>query len=145
MQDRPFKKRGKSGLPPESPIQETRLWQMVIVQALMDALSRTEDKQAPHRKREAIAWIKSYSEDFVTVCLCAGLDPASIREKSLRAIAKGTRLRTEMGKAPDYHKRKLYRMRYKQIRNENTIRMAATAIIAMVVNTGKTQELYGTQ
>lgn len=68
---------------------ETALWTAVITQALMDAGSASAKPEAQHEKAKAIRWLLGNSEDFITVCQNAGKDPAYIREKAKKAIARG--------------------------------------------------------
>lgn len=68
---------------------ETALWRAVITQALMDAGSESRKPEAAQEKRQAIRWLLGNSEDFITVCLNADLDPSHIRSKALAAIERG--------------------------------------------------------
>lgn len=68
---------------------EMALWTAVITQALMDAGSESRKPDAQHEKAKAIRWLLGNSEDFVTVCQNAGLDPDNIRRKALSAIERG--------------------------------------------------------
>ena len=68
---------------------EMALWTAVITQALMDAGSESSKPEAQHEKAKAIRWLLGNSEDFITVCQNAGLDPQSIRQKAMSAIERG--------------------------------------------------------
>lgn len=86
---------------------EQLLWLAVLVQALDDVLgrvvttSRLEEKAT--LRDEAINWFRGNGRDFQDVCLCAGLDPAVVREHALKlidgaAIAPKARRRRRQGK-----------------------------------------------
>lgn len=77
---------------------ETALWKAVITQALMDAGSQSNKNEAQHDKAKAIRWLLGNSEDFVTVCLNADLDPQSVRKKAMAAIERGCIWRQGMAK-----------------------------------------------
>lgn len=68
---------------------ERALWAAVITQALMDAGSESRKPEARHEKAKAIRWLLGNSEDFVTVCQNADLDPQYVREKAKMAIERG--------------------------------------------------------
>src|ERR1700743_2937877 len=91
-----------------------RLWQMVILQAMQDALSRSTNLQETFDRNNALQWLTGETRDFYTVCDYAGMNPNYIRENAKKAIGNGVRIRREMGKAPDYEKRKKYRIKYKK-------------------------------
>lgn len=57
---------------------EQALWRAVILQMVTDALSLSRKSEARHYKREALAWLTSYSRDFRTVCELAGFEPEYI-------------------------------------------------------------------
>jgi hypothetical protein len=75
---------------------EMAMWTAVITQALMDAGSESAKPEAQHEKAKAIRWLLGNSEDFVTVCQNAGLDPQSIRKKAMLAIERGCVWRSGM-------------------------------------------------
>lgn len=77
---------------------EMALWSAVITQALMDAGSESRKPEAQHEKAKAIRWLLGNSEDFITVCLNAGLDPHYIRSKAKEAIERGCVWRSGMAK-----------------------------------------------
>lgn len=68
---------------------ERALWSAVITQALMDAGSASKKPEAQHEKAKAIRWLLGNSEDFITVCQNADLDPHYVREKAKAAIDRG--------------------------------------------------------
>jgi hypothetical protein len=75
---------------PYNPVKgEMALWTAVITQALMDAGSQSAKPEAQHDKAKATRWLLGNSEDFVTVCLNAGLEPKVIRQKAMAAIERG--------------------------------------------------------
>lgn len=60
---------------------ETAMWKSVILQSLIDVASnskRSEDKLA---KTKALNWLSIDSDDFVTVCYYASLDPEWVLKK----------------------------------------------------------------
>jgi len=58
-----------------------RLWQKVILQAVMDAESNIATSQARAGKLHARAWLTGSSPDFTMVCELAGFDPQDIRAR----------------------------------------------------------------
>lgn len=68
---------------------EKALWAAVITQALMDAGSESRKPEARHEKAKAIRWLLGNSEDFITVCQNAELDPQYVRSKAKAAIERG--------------------------------------------------------
>lgn len=68
---------------------EKALWAAVITQALMDAGSESRKPEARHEKAKAIRWLLGNSEDFITVCQNADLDPQYVRGKAKAAIERG--------------------------------------------------------
>lgn len=68
---------------------ECALWKAVITQALMDAGSKSLKPESTQEKRRAIQWLLGGSDDFITVCLHADLDPEYVREKARIAIQRG--------------------------------------------------------
>lgn len=65
---------------------EQYMWRAVVAQALSDAASNSYKPEARYHRRQAIAWLTGMSEDFITVCELAGLDPKFIREKAMTAL-----------------------------------------------------------
>lgn len=57
-------------------------------------------------------WFLPENEEFIIICENAGFDPNYIYEKTMRAMAKGARLRVALGKARDYENRRAYMRRY---------------------------------
>lgn len=68
---------------------EPSLWRAVITQALMDAASQSQKPEAHKHRHDAIEWLRGDSEDFMSVCEYADLDPAYIREQAALALARG--------------------------------------------------------
>lgn len=92
---------------------ERALWVAVITQAMMDALSRSQNAEARFHKHEAINWITGNNPGFTLVCLLAGFDPSYIRRKCKRALIAPRPWRAEAGKGKRYIERKAYRERKK--------------------------------
>ncbi len=92
---------------------ESALWVAVITQAMMDALSKSKNKEAQYHKHEAIRWLTESSKDFIEVCLNAGLNPDDVRRKAKKAIANPTLWRAEAGAGKRYIERKTYREKQK--------------------------------
>lgn len=90
---------------------ERALWVAVITQAMMDALSRSNNAEARYQREESIRWLTSNSKDFVTVCLYAGFDPDYIRKRVKQTLASPRLWRAEPGKGKRYLERKAYRER----------------------------------
>lgn len=71
---------------------ETRLWRLVISQALQDALGKQSTDSYARRNRhlqpDAIRWFKDAGRDFRTVCTMADLEPAAVQSAALRMIEK---------------------------------------------------------
>ena len=97
---------------------EMALWVAVITQAMMDALSRSDNSEARYNKHEAINWLTGNSRNFITVCHYAGLDPDYVRKKAKRALVAPQPWRAEAGKGKRYLERKAYRKSHKNIKNE---------------------------
>lgn len=67
---------------------EKSLWRAVIVQAITDAISTSNKKQARLDRRTAISWLSGISSDFKTVCALADLD-AKLVQKKIRELLVG--------------------------------------------------------
>jgi len=93
---------------------ETAVWVAVITQALMDALSKSQNSEALHFKHEATTWLTSNSQNFIMVCTLAGFDPNYIRRKAKRALVSPKSWRAEAGKGNRYAERKAYRKRCRE-------------------------------
>lgn len=92
-----------------------RLWQMVVIQAIMDAISRSKDREEIYHHHEAKRWIiEGNNKDFYMVCDLADLSPSRIKNEALKAIESGKRMRCESGKSPNYMIKKHYRMKMEQ-------------------------------
>jgi len=61
---------------------EQRLWQTVVMRAIIEGLSDKETCAALERKerRKSDAWIRAGRQDFQTACAMAGFDPQFIRD-----------------------------------------------------------------
>lgn len=88
---------------------ETALWIAVIMQAMLDALSRATHSEARFYKYEALCWLTGNSRDFIEVCLLAGLEPGYVRRKAKRALSSPIRWRADPGKGKRYLERRAYR------------------------------------
>ena len=88
---------------------EIALWVAVITQAMMDALSRSNNSETRYFKHEAINWLTGNSKNFIMVCHNAGLDPDYVRKKAKRALVSPQNWRAEAGKGKRYLERKSYR------------------------------------
>lgn len=91
---------------------ERRMWAAVLIRALSDALWRDENpdgsslqfvwffsdsirrRQATRIRDEAIFWLTMPNRHFSDVCLLAGLDPDSVRQKS-RKVLDGAKTNAE--------------------------------------------------
>lgn len=76
---------------------EPGLWRAVITQALMDASSNSQKSENLRHKHEALQWLKGDTDDFLTVCEHAGLDPDYVREQAALAIKRGCSWRLPAG------------------------------------------------
>jgi hypothetical protein len=65
---------------------EQALWRAVIAQALMDATTTSRKSEQQYHRNQAINWLTSNGQDFVTVCQQAGVDPVYVRERAKEAI-----------------------------------------------------------
>lgn len=71
---------------------ERRLMLATVANAIADALGNSAVNHPGERdkaRREAMAWFRSDSQDFHTVCHLAGLDPQNTRRAVLRYAATG--------------------------------------------------------
>ncbi len=61
---------------------EKRLWQTVVLRAVIDGLSDKKSGDTTERaaRREADAWIRAAGSDFREVCSLAGFDPQFLRD-----------------------------------------------------------------
>ncbi|MBO29653.1 MAG: hypothetical protein CML61_13015 [Rhodobacteraceae bacterium] len=58
----------------------TELWASVILRAVLDAHSTSEQRDERQARRQARIWLEGRTEDFRMVCALAGLDPDFIRD-----------------------------------------------------------------
>lgn len=65
---------------------EIATWTGVLTQALLDASSKSRKPENLKAKREALAWIRGYSEDFQQVCDMAQMDPELTHRKMIKAL-----------------------------------------------------------
>ena len=68
---------------------EEKLWSGVLVNAIEDAESKSQERKPSVFKCEAHSWIMSNTTDFATVCYYAGFEPDHVKEKYKSAIVKG--------------------------------------------------------
>ena len=59
---------------------ERAMWRAVILQALLDAVSKSGKEEANRSRRDARRWLSS-GEDFDEICLLAGFQPSYVRRK----------------------------------------------------------------
>ena len=68
---------------------EEKMWRGVLVNALEDAGSKSQDRKPSIYKCDAHAWIMSNVTDFYTVCYYSGFEPDHVKERYKMAIMKG--------------------------------------------------------
>jgi len=73
----------------EEPCPRQRLWQEVILNAMVEAQYQGTNKEHLTPKWQAEAWLRGESRDFKEVCALAGWDADAVRE----AWAKGIKMR----------------------------------------------------
>jgi hypothetical protein len=61
---------------------EQYLWIAVLARAVHDAFAVSDY----HEARQALAWLKGYSEDFKEVCEMAGRNPNYVRMKLIKQL-----------------------------------------------------------
>lgn len=69
---------------------EIALWQSVIMQAVIDAISKPKDIKARIERAKTISWFSHNNEDFILVCSFAELSPDFIIG-GIRKILKNTK------------------------------------------------------
>lgn len=89
----------------EMRIPEQRIWQAVIIQALMDASANGKRAEIQKAKREARSWLEDESADFHLVCENAGLHPSYVLQIAEHIRKKDYCWRTAPGSADNYEKR----------------------------------------
>lgn len=77
---------------------ERSLWRAVVVQALMDAANGSPKAEAVQSRREAIAWLRGTSRDFLTVAYHAGYEPDYLRRMVQAALEGNFHWRALPGK-----------------------------------------------
>lgn len=81
---------------PFNPVRgEIALWKAVIMQALVDASSRSAKWEARQQKVEALSWLRGTSRDFITVCQLAEMDPDYVRKMARLALERGCHWRAQ--------------------------------------------------
>ncbi|MAS94878.1 MAG: hypothetical protein CMO55_16910 [Verrucomicrobiales bacterium] len=90
------------------------LWAAVLVQACIDARSRSKSAKAARWKAEALAWLGNASNhrDFETVCDLAGVDPRETRRVLKEMIHDG--------EGVDFHCVRKARPHQRRRRNQST-------------------------
>ena len=68
---------------------EEKMWRGVLVNAIEDAGSKSQDRKPSIYKCDAHAWIMSNVTDFYTVCYYSGFEPEHVKERYKMAIMKG--------------------------------------------------------
>ncbi len=101
---------------------EESLWRSVIIQAIFDAVAIGKKARTIRRKNEAMAWLTENSEDFIDVCLLAGLDHNYVRKYAKKALLNTKSWRTEPGHSKRYLKRKQARENRKQALKNNSLK-----------------------
>ena len=99
---------------------EIRLWQSVILQALLDCgnLSRSVNPSYPdwkHRQitEEARQWFREQGQDFEDVCSLAKLDSRLIRKFALRIARGETKAKRSLIEWRDWFRKLNKKRRYK--------------------------------
>jgi len=67
---------------------EKALWQSVVMQAVLDATSKTTDLKSRIEKAKTTSWFSYNNEDFILVCSFAELDPDFIINGLKRILKK---------------------------------------------------------
>lgn len=75
----------------EHAIPDRRLWQAVILQAVIDATSQARDAGECSQRRDARKWFEAAGPDFQDVCEQAGVNPCLIRKQALAEVAEADR------------------------------------------------------
>ena len=57
------------------------LWRAVIAQAFIDAKSKNKDRKYKYYRNKAVKWLDINNEDFLEVCVLAGLEPQFVLSK----------------------------------------------------------------
>ena len=77
---------------------EHKLWQNVLLQAMIDATFTGDTEENYKAKKAAIKWITKGGRDFCTVCDLAGMDADFVRESFLAGRVNGELLRSAQGR-----------------------------------------------
>jgi len=70
----------------ENDAPEIGVWKSVILQAVIDATSRSAKRENIIAKKLALKWLNSKSQDFYDVCMLANLNPYITKIKIKRAL-----------------------------------------------------------
>lgn len=112
--------RKKTNFWPEAPYnaarEEESLWCAVITQAVMDACNNSPDPDWMVIKKNAILWLTGNSEDFIDVCIAAGLDPEHVRKQAKKTLLHPTMWRAEAGCGYRFEYKRQWRKRRKTLR-----------------------------
>lgn len=71
------------------------LWRAVILQAMLDAVTRSRKPEAEHTRGQARKWLASRSRDFALVCDLGGMEPSYVRRMAKKVLACGGEPRTK--------------------------------------------------
>ena len=83
-----------------------RLWQAVIMQAVLDITQKAHSALKETEKDQAAAWLNGRNRDFVTVCDLADMNPQFVYEKREALIQKiGTRIYNQTANRPPFKAR----------------------------------------
>lgn len=85
---------------------EARLWLSVIIQAMVDAASKSGGSEAGYDRYKAQCWLTGDSADFVMVCTLTGYDPDWLRGKIKNALGSPRAWRKAAGGGDGYLSRK---------------------------------------
>jgi len=77
---------------------ENKLWQHVLMQAMIDATFTGDTTENCRAKKLSIKWMTKAGKDFHTVCNLAGMDPDFVRESFLAGRVDGELLRSAQGR-----------------------------------------------
>lgn len=85
------------------------MWRAVITQALMDAASKSKKRENLKAKREAKEWLLGESDDFLSVCCLADMNPSYVKKKIKLALARGCTWRNDNKKKSIEKEKILYK------------------------------------
>ncbi|MDX2074493.1 MAG: hypothetical protein SFX19_09065 [Alphaproteobacteria bacterium] len=114
---KPKRRRKKHSFWQEAPyhfaFSEESLWKAVITQAVVDACSRNPRTDYLSYKKEATQWLTGGSEDFIDVCLRAGLDPDHVRMQAKKSLMHPSLWRAAPKTGWRYEEKRRWRTRRK--------------------------------